>query len=122
MARKETDRHAPEEVNAYLAALPENQQRALEGVRGIVRELAPAATERVSYGIPIFRLGKDLVGLSAAKNHCALHTMSPSLMERLADELADVKTSGATIRFTLEEPLPREVIELVVRVRMEEVR
>jgi uncharacterized protein YdhG (YjbR/CyaY superfamily) len=121
MSKADTSRHAPEEIDAYLAALPDDIRSSLERVRSIIREIAPECTERVSYGIPIFRLRKDLVGMSAQKNHCSLHSMSPPLMKAMAEELKGVKVSGATIRFTPENPLPRELIERVVRERMKEV-
>jgi uncharacterized protein YdhG (YjbR/CyaY superfamily) len=97
MSKPKPSRHAPEEIDAYLADLPDEVRASLERVRGIVRAAAPECTERVSYGIPIFRLGKDLVGLSAQKNHCSLHSMSPALMKTMAGELKVVKVSGATV-------------------------
>jgi uncharacterized protein YdhG (YjbR/CyaY superfamily) len=121
MSRADASRHAPEEIDAYLGALPDDIRLSLEQVRNIVRATAPECTERVSYKIPIFRLRRDLVGMSAHKNHCSLHTMSPPLMESLAEELKGVKASGATIHFTPESPLPQEVVERIVRERMKEV-
>ena len=122
MSRSDASRHAPEEIDAYLAALPEDVQSSLERVRGIIRETAPECTERVSYKIPIFRLRRDLVGMSAQKNHLALHSMSPRLMRAMAEQLKGVKVSGATIHFTPESPLSGELIESIVRGRMEEVQ
>jgi uncharacterized protein YdhG (YjbR/CyaY superfamily) len=121
MSKADTSRHAPEEVEAYLAALPDDIRASLERVRSIIRVTAPECTERVSYRIPIFRLRKDLVDLSAQKNHCSLHSMSPPLMKAMAEELKGVKVSGATIHFTPEDPLPKELIERIVRERMKEV-
>lgn len=128
MARKAagTNRHAPEEIDEYLAALAADQRRALETVRAVIRQLVPDATERVSYGIPIFRVGKDLVGLSAQKNHCSLHTMSPQLAARMADDCADemaatgATRSGATIHFPAVKPLPRSLVKRILRARLEE--
>jgi hypothetical protein len=47
--------------------------------------------------------------------------MSPALMEAMGEELKGVKLSGATIHFTPEEPLPRELIETIVSERAREV-
>lgn len=113
-------RHAPDEIDAYLAGQPDDVRAALERVRAIIRAAAPDCTERVSYQIPIFRVGRDLVGLSAQTNHCALHTMSPRLMQTLADELQGVTVSGATIHFTPDDPLPQALIETVLRARLQE--
>ena len=120
MSRTDASRQAPEEVDGYLAALPDDVRASLERVRDIVRETAPDSTERISYGIPIFRLRKDLVGMSAQTNHCSLHTMSPPLMDAMADELKDVKVSGATIHFTHRAPLPGKLVERIVRERIKE--
>ena len=120
MSKPDASRHAPAEVDAYLADQPQEVRESLERVRSIVRETAPECTERVSYGIPIFRLRKDLVGISAQMNHSSLHTMSPSLMTDLDEELTGVKVSGATIHFTPQAPLTRELIETIVRERMKE--
>jgi len=120
MSKKDASRHAPEEIDAYLGALPDDIRSSLERVRSIIRETAPDCTERVSYQIPIFRLRKDLLGMSAQKNHCSLHTMSPPLMKAMAQELKGVKVSGATIHFTPEKPLPRDLIQRIVRERKKE--
>jgi len=120
MSKPDASRHAPAEVDAYLADLPDEVRESLERVRSIVREAAPECTERVSYGIPIFRLRKDLVGLSAQKNHSSLHTMSPALVEAMGAELEGLRISGATIHFTPEDPLNSELVEMIVRERMKE--
>lgn len=121
MGKAAASRHAPEEIDAYLANLSDDLRASLERVRSIIKRTAPVCTERVSYGIPIFRLRMDLVGMSAQKNHCSLHSMSPPLMKRMANELQGVELSGATIHFTPENPLPEELIKRIVQERMKEV-
>ncbi|MFO7698509.1 MAG: DUF1801 domain-containing protein [Anaerolineae bacterium] len=120
MAKDDTNRNAPEEVDVYLAALPEDQRAALQSLREIVHEMAPECTERVSYGIPMFRLKRDLVGLSAHARHVALHTLSPALAGTIEAEFPTVKVSGATIQFTPASPLPREAVERVLTARIKE--
>lgn len=93
----------------------------LNRIRRIIHEMAPEVTERVSYGIPIFRLRKDLAGLSVSPNHCSLHTMSPALMKSMKSELhGRVKISGATIQFTTESPIPDDVLREILRRRIME--
>jgi uncharacterized protein YdhG (YjbR/CyaY superfamily) len=121
MSKPDPGRHAPQEIDAYLEPLPDDVRASLERVRSIIHETAPDCTERVSYKIPIFRLGKDLVGLSAQKNHCALHTMSPPLMQAMAEALQGVKCSGATVHFTPGSPLAEELIKHIVQARMKEI-
>lgn len=122
MSNPSPARHAPQEIDAYLSALREPVRAELERIRSVIRELAPDCTERISYGIPIFRLSYDLVGLSSQSDHCALHSMSPALMKAMKADLKaqGVKVSGATIHFTPEKPLSRQLIEEIVRARIQE--
>ena len=121
MSKSDPSRHAPEEIDDYLVPLPGDIRKSLERVRQIIRAAAPACTERVSYQILIFRLGKDLVGISAAKKHCSLHTMSPSLVKSMREELKEVKVYGATIHFTPDDPLPEDLVVDIVRRRIGEI-
>lgn len=113
-------RNAPEEVDAYLKEVPIEARLALQALRSFIKSLVPNATERVSYGIPIFRLEKDLIGISGQKNHCAIHTMSPALASRLKPELIGFKVSGATVHFQPDKPIPEVLVKLIVDARMEE--
>ena len=120
MSKAKPSRHVPEEIDAYLFSLPDDIRSALERVRRIITETAPDCTERVSYRIPIFRLQRDLVGISSHKDHCSLHSMSPSLMSAMSEELEGLQVSGATIHFAPKEPLPTELVEQIVRERIKE--
>jgi uncharacterized protein YdhG (YjbR/CyaY superfamily) len=59
--------------------------------------------------------------MSAQENRCSLHSMSPSLMKAMAEELKGTKVSGATIHLTIENPLSRELAERIVRERSKEI-
>jgi len=120
MAKADASRQSPDEIDAYLGPFPQDVRSALERLRSIIREAAPQCTERVSYGIPIFRPCKDLVGMSAQKNHCSLHTMSPPPVKAMARELRGITVSGATIHFTPENPLPEELVKRILTERMRE--
>lgn len=43
-----------QEVDDFLAALPEDARAALEKLRKAIRSAAPEATEKVGYGVPSF--------------------------------------------------------------------
>ena len=108
------------EVDAYLETVPDDARAALTELRAAIREVAPDATERVSYGVPAFFRDGALVSYAARPRHCSLYVQSPGVVRRLAEQLAEVRVSGATIHFTPDAPLPRRVIELVVRERLAE--
>ena len=69
--------------------------------------VAPDCTERVSYKIPIFRLGKDFVAISAAKKHIGFHTMSKAIPVAMKDELKaqGIWISGTTFHIKPGHPL-----------------
>jgi uncharacterized protein YdhG (YjbR/CyaY superfamily) len=107
-------------VEEYLARLPDDQRAALEDLRRQILAVAPDAREVISYGMPGFRLHGVLVWIGAAKNHCALYPHG--LVEAFADQLTGFETSKGAIRFQPNKPLPRALVEAIVRRRVEEDR
>jgi uncharacterized protein YdhG (YjbR/CyaY superfamily) len=109
-------------VDDYLAALPKTTRTALEGLRGTIRAAAPGATETVSYQMPAFKLdGRFLVSFAAFKDHCSLFPASGKVMETLGDELAPYFSGKGTLRFTVDEPIPTELVKKIVKVRIGEI-
>jgi uncharacterized protein YdhG (YjbR/CyaY superfamily) len=108
------------DVDDYLASVPEEMRAALEKLRKAIKSAAPKATETISYRIPTFKHEGPLVAFSAARNHCAFHLMSPSLMEARKDELRAYDTTTATVRFTADKPLPAELVKDLVKARIAE--
>jgi uncharacterized protein YdhG (YjbR/CyaY superfamily) len=100
--------------------VPDDQQAALQALRQVIKRAAPEAAEVISYGLPTFKLHGSLVALGSAKKHCALYHMSGNLQERLGQDLSIYDTSKGTIRFSPENPLPAELVEAIVKVRVEE--
>jgi uncharacterized protein YdhG (YjbR/CyaY superfamily) len=110
---------ATEQVDAVLAALPADQRMALQTLRETIAAAAPEAEEAISYGMPAFRYrGRALVAYAAFKAHCSLFPMSAALIEAHHDELSTFATAKGTLHFTPEHPLPRDLVELIVRERM----
>lgn len=103
MTKPDPQRHAPREVDEYMAAQAPDFRATLEQLRTVFKATAPDCTERVSYQIPIFRLKKDFVAPSVAKRHCGLHTMSKAIPADMKGELkaAGIGTSGTTLPATL---------------------
>ena len=109
-------------IDDYIAALPEDQARALSALRTSVATAAPDATEAVSYSMPAFKLGKHvLVYYAAFKDHLSLFPASGSVMDKLEAELQTYFTGKGTLQFTPEKPLPEHVIGQIVAIRREEI-
>jgi len=109
------------EVDEFLAGLSESDRTALEELRRAIRAVTPEATEKIGYGTPAFYYkGRPLVSYGAGKSHCAFYVQSPAVMEANRAELEGFDTAKGTIRFRPDRPLPAELVEKLVRARMEE--
>ena len=107
-------------IDDYLALQPEKVRESLENVRQIIRETAPEAEELISYGIPAYKYHGMLVFFAGYKKHCSLFAGNGALTEQMKEELKDYKTSKGTIQFTVEKPLPDEMVRQIVVTRMKE--
>jgi uncharacterized protein YdhG (YjbR/CyaY superfamily) len=118
---KGTKRSVPaRDVDRYLAALPKDIQVTLEKLRKTIKTAAPKAEETISYQIPAFKYHGPLVFFAAFKNHCSFFVASKSLMETFRRELEPYDTSGTTIHFSAENPLPATLVKKIVKARIEQ--
>lgn len=110
------------DVEAFLAAVPEEARVTLEKLRRTIRATVPKATEAISYGVPAFKhQGRPLISYGATKTHCALYVMSPEVMRAHAVELAKYDTGKGTIRFSAGKPLPAALVRKLVKARIAEI-
>jgi uncharacterized protein YdhG (YjbR/CyaY superfamily) len=107
-------------IDEYMVSQPENVRETLENLRQIIRETAPEAEEVISYGIPAYKYHGMLVYFAAYKKHCSLFGGTGSLTEEMKEELKAYKTSKGTIQFTVEKPLPDELVRHIVKFRMKQ--
>ena len=103
-----------ETVDDYFAGLSPGQRAALGKLR---RAAAPKAEERISYGIPGYRLdGRMLVWFGAGVRHCAFYP--GGIVPSFRRELADYDTSKGTIRFSEDDPLPAALVRRIVKAKI----
>jgi uncharacterized protein YdhG (YjbR/CyaY superfamily) len=108
-----------DEVDAYVAALEEPKRSTLEVLRRTILEVIPDAEEGISYQMPAFRLhGKVVAGFAAFKNHLSYLPHSGSVFPQLPNELARYRTSTGALQFPVDEPLPKPLVEKLIRIRV----
>ena len=107
----------PVSVDAYIASQPEQSQKILNQLRQIIKAEAPQAEEKISYGMPYYKLNGRLFYLGAFKEHVSLFAM-PSAIKKFHKELEAYGTTKAAIHFPLGKPLDKSLIRKIVKFRI----
>lgn len=106
-------------IDAYIAEFPPETQQRLQEIRAIIREVAPTATETMSYAIPTFDLKGHLVHFAGFKNHIGFYPTSSGIAA-FAEELKPYKHAKGSVQFPLSQPLPKDLIRRIVAFRVQE--
>lgn len=114
-----TPKTKPSNIDEYMAGLPENIQKILEELRSTIRKAAPAAEERINYGIPTFTLNGNLVHFAAFKNHIGFYP-APSGIEAFKKELSVYDGAKGSVQFPVKDKLPLALITKIVKFRVNE--
>ncbi len=113
----------PRTIDEYLADVKPDQRAALEVLRKSIHAVAPRTEERISYGIPAFRLnGRSLVFFGAWADHCSFYPGSSGTLKKFRGDLKGFQTTKGTIRFSPDNPLPITLVKKLVKVRIAENR
>ena len=108
-----------DEVTAYLNTLEEPKRKTLQVLRETIIAVQPEVEQGLSYQAPAFRFrGKVVAGFAAFKNHLSYLPHSGSVFPELKAELHSYSTSKGALRFPIDEPLPREIVEKLIKVRI----
>ncbi|MBS1705836.1 MAG: DUF1801 domain-containing protein [Armatimonadetes bacterium] len=103
----------PESVDAYFDSIQWTEgKEALTILRQQIKLLAPDAIEVISYSMPAFKLGKNILYYAAFKNHLSLF---PAMdFDYLLPKLEGYKISKGTIQFSPSKPIPGDVLKEIV--------
>lgn len=114
-------RTTPGSVEEYIAAFSPEIQAILEQIRSTVRAVAPDAEETISYQMPTFKQGGVLIHFAAFKQHIGVY---PPVSGDAALEKAIAPYAGekGNLRFPFDQPMPYDLIERIVKHRLEQNR
>jgi uncharacterized protein YdhG (YjbR/CyaY superfamily) len=107
----------PKTVDPYIAAAPKEVRDKLKKLRAIIKEAAPTAAERISYGMPYYDYKGRLAYFRLSKAHIGLYIPTPVIEEHKA-ELKDYEAAKATVRFPLGKKLPVALTKKLAKARM----
>ena len=106
-------------IEEYIASYPLQTQIILNNIRQIIKRVAPDAIERISYKMPGYDLYGPLVYFAAYKNHIGLYPTESGVI-KFKDEIKEYVNGKGSIRFSLNKPIPYDLIEKIVKFRASE--
>lgn len=106
-------------IDEYILQYPPEIQAKMNDLRTTIREAAPGASEKISWGMATFVLHGNLVHFAGEKKHLGFHP-TPSAIEAFQGELAEYHYSKGTVQFPYTKPLPLDLIRKMVCFRVAE--
>ena len=100
---------APETIEEYILAQPEEVRDALCQVNAAIKASLPEAREKISWSMPTYWKGHNLIQFAASKRHIGLYPGAEAV-EAFAERLTEYKTSKGTIQLPYSKQLPLELI------------
>jgi uncharacterized protein YdhG (YjbR/CyaY superfamily) len=109
-------------VDEYIEAAQFDVEPRLVEMRRIIRAAAPDTDETISYNIPAYKSdGVVVVQFSGFTEHTSLNFFpTAGAFAEFNAELEPYATSKSAIRFPLDQPLPVDLIDAIVRFRVDE--
>ena len=106
-----------ESIDQYISEQAEEVQSILNEIRGAIHAAAPKALEKISWQMPTFWQGENLIHFAAFKKHVSIFPGGDATTV-FAGRIAEYKNSKGTIRFTLDKPIPYDLIKEITRWRV----
>ena len=102
---------APETIDEYILAQDEEIRSQLQSVRKVLRDRLPEATEKISWSMPTYWKGHNIIHFAAQKKHIGLYP-GPEAVTAFAEKLdqAGCTYSKGSIRIPYSDDLPLELI------------
>ncbi|MDR2482514.1 MAG: DUF5655 domain-containing protein [Treponema sp.] len=101
-------------IDEYIALFEPSMQEKMQQIRRTIREAAPEAVEKISWSMPTFYQGGNLIHFAAAKTHLGVYPGS-EVMEAFRDKLTPYATAKGSIHLPWDKPLPHELIAEITR-------
>lgn len=110
-------KRTPKDFDEYAERFPPRVQQRLRQMRRTIRQAAPNAEEKISYGIPAFTLSGMLVWFAAHTSHIGFYPRAEAI-RAFQRELAPYKSAKGSVQFPFDRPLPLALIGRIVRYRV----
>ncbi len=108
----------PTNTDDYIVQFPPDVRTILSKVREVIKQTAPDAQERISYGMPGFYQNGMLVWFAGHKDYIGFYPTGEGI-EAFRDQLKGYKFSKGAVQFPLNKPIPYELIKQMVKSRVQ---
>jgi len=99
----------PKTIGEYIALQGADIQPRLQEVYNTIKSVLPNANEKISWQMPTFWKGRNLIHFAAFKQHIGLYPGGEATTV-FADKLTEYKTSKGGIQLPNNKPLPLDLI------------
>lgn len=104
----------PQNIDEYIVAQDEKYQPRLKEIRAILRNALPDAEERISWSMPTYWKGRNIIHFAASKKHLGIYP-GDEATAAFAEDLVDYDVSKGTIRLPSDQPLPENLIRRIAK-------
>ena len=102
----------PQNIDEYIAVQDEKIQPRLREIRAVLQAALPEAEERISWSMPTYWKGRNIIHFAASKKHLGLYP-GDEAVTAFSNELTDFDVSKGTIRLPYDRPLPEELVKKI---------
>jgi uncharacterized protein YdhG (YjbR/CyaY superfamily) len=106
----------PRDVEEYIDALDAPHRRVFDHLHELILDELPDAEVVFSYQIPMYKVGRSRVGLSAQRaGGVTLTTTAPEYIEAFKEAHPSFTTNKASIQFDFDDEIPDAAVRDVIR-------
>ena len=104
----------PRTIDEYISQQDPALQPRLRELRSLLRDALPEAEERISWSMPTYWKGRNLIHFAASRKHLGLYPGGEATAV-FAEELEGYDVSKGAIRLPYDRELPAELIVRIAR-------
>ena len=101
-------------IDEYISIQDEKIVPILNEVRRMISTAIPEAEERISWSMPTYWRGRNIIHFAASRKHLGIYPGDEATAE-FADELKEYDVSKGTIRLPYDKPLPEDLIQNIAK-------
>ena len=101
-------------IDEYIDAQDDGVKPFLKKMRQILRSAIPEAQEKISWSMPTYWKGVNIIHFAASKRHIGLYP-GEEAPKAFAQRLQGYDVSKGTIRIPYSDPLPEDLISDIAR-------